>query len=571
MYSTAKVHYDTDLSHYGTKDGVHRDPHVKGRTTGPVLMWVEALDRILAKLAEEDFPFHKIIAISGSAQQHGSVYWAKGARTSHLKNLNPSESLVAQLQNAFATKDSPMWMDSTTSKQCSAIEEALGGAAHVTALTGSRSLERYTGPQIRKIYETQADIYHETERVSLISSFMASLLVGDYVAIDHSDAAGMTLMDLHQRTWSPDALNATAPRLEEKLGPLAVPHSVAGLLHPYYVDRYKFSSSCQVVHWSGDNPCSLAGLIMTHPGDIAISLGTGDTVFGVTNDPYPGLDGHVFPNPVDPSSYVAMLVHKNGSLSREEIRDQYADGSWERFNELLDTTSPLNNGRMGFYYKEWESLPPLPVGYHRYILGQGSRTAYSVQKAKKVPHFDAAAEVRAIVEGQFVAMRAHAERIGMPCPPNRIIATGGGSRNKHLLTLLASVFGCDVYTAHCPDSAPLGAAIRAAHGWICKETDGFVPLASILERASHASAFRWTLLAKKGSDELHEQYGELAAIRVEIEQQLLDEENPYQAEARVELEQQLLEEVHPQQAKARAGPMEEGILVDAYSQAAVQD
>lgn len=100
-----------------------------------------------------------------------------------------------------------MWMDSTTSKQCSAIEEALGGAAHVTALTGSRSLERYTGPQIRKIYETQADIYHETERVSLISSFMASLLVGDYVAIDHSDAAGMTLMDLHQRTWSPDALN----------------------------------------------------------------------------------------------------------------------------------------------------------------------------------------------------------------------------------------------------------------------------------------------------------------------------------------------------------------------------
>lgn len=38
---------------------------------------------------------------------------------------------------------------------------------------------------------------------------MASLLVGDYVAIDHSDAAGMTLMDLHQRTWSPDALNVS--------------------------------------------------------------------------------------------------------------------------------------------------------------------------------------------------------------------------------------------------------------------------------------------------------------------------------------------------------------------------
>jgi hypothetical protein len=42
-------------------------------------------------------------------------------------------------------------------------------------------------------------------------------------------------------------------------------------------------------------------------------------VFGVTHDSHPGLDGHVFPNPVDPTSYVAMLVHKNGSLSREGI------------------------------------------------------------------------------------------------------------------------------------------------------------------------------------------------------------------------------------------------------------
>ncbi|KAG0618546.1 hypothetical protein M758_4G072500 [Ceratodon purpureus] len=360
LVKTAKVNYDADLKHYGTKDGVHRDPHVKGRYTAPALMWVEALDMMLTKLAEDGFPFHKVYAISGSAQQHGSVFWAQGARDSLLKNLDPSKSLLSQLQNAFATKESPMWMDSTTSAQCHAIEEALGGAAGVTALTGSRSLERYTGPQIRRIYETQEDVYHATERVSLISSFMASLLLGDYAAIDHSDAAGMTLMDLHHRNWSPDALNATAPGLLDKLGPLALPHSIAGKLHPYYVERYNFSPNCQIVTWSGDNPCSLAGLAMTRPGDIAISLGTGDTVFGVTHDSHPGLDGHVFPNPVDPNSYVAMLVHKNGSLSREEVRNQKANGSWEAFNELLDKSPPLNEGKMGFYYKEWESLPPLP-------------------------------------------------------------------------------------------------------------------------------------------------------------------------------------------------------------------
>jgi len=109
---------------------------VKGRTTAPVLMWVEALDILLSRLAKDGFPFHKVYAICGSAQQHGSVYWAHGTQDSLLKNLDSSKSLLEQLQNAFATMDSPNWMDSTTAIQCCAIEAALGGPNHVTALTG---------------------------------------------------------------------------------------------------------------------------------------------------------------------------------------------------------------------------------------------------------------------------------------------------------------------------------------------------------------------------------------------------------------------------------------------------
>jgi len=64
--------------------------------------------------------------------------------------------------------------------------------------------------------------------------------------------------------------------------------------------------------------------------------------------------------------------------------------------------------------------------------------------------FSLVLQVRAIVEGQFLSMRAHAERIGMPCPPERVIATGGASTNQHLLNLMASIFGCNVYTAQRP-------------------------------------------------------------------------------------------------------------------------
>ena len=35
---------------------------------------------------------------------------------------------------------------------------------------------------------------------------------------------------------------------------------------------------CSVVACSGDNPCAFAGLGLSQPGDLGVSLGTSDTV-----------------------------------------------------------------------------------------------------------------------------------------------------------------------------------------------------------------------------------------------------------------------------------------------------
>ena len=59
-------------------------------------------------------------------------------------------------------------------------------------------------------------------------------------------------------------------------------------------------------------------------------------------------------------------------------------------------------------------------------------------------------QVRALIEGQFLSMHAHAERFGLPSPPKRIIATGGASANQSILSSIASIFGCDIYTVQRP-------------------------------------------------------------------------------------------------------------------------
>ena len=75
------------------------------------------------------------------------------------------------------------------------------------------------------------------------------------------------------------------------------------------------------------------------------------------------------------------------------------------------------------------------------------------------------------------------------------------------------------------DSASLGAALRAAHGWVCHEKQSFVPMASILDLAVKVNnnAFECSLKAKTGSADLHRHYGHLASVRAEIEHQLLHE------------------------------------------------
>lgn len=69
-------------------------------------------------------------------------------------------------------------------------EKALGGAQAVASLTGSRAYERFTGNQISKIAASNPAAYAGTERISLISSMMASVLGGDYAPIDHADGCG---------------------------------------------------------------------------------------------------------------------------------------------------------------------------------------------------------------------------------------------------------------------------------------------------------------------------------------------------------------------------------------------
>lgn len=464
------VTYDRDLPEFRTEDGVHR--HADGLTiTSPPIMWVAALDLLLEKLVEGGYPLANVAAISGSGQQHGSV-WLKREARDVLAGLDGSGTLREQVADIFSVADSPIWMDASTQKQCDEREAALGGPQAVSDLTGSRAYVRFTGNQIAKIYQQDPGAYERTDRIALVSSFIASLLTGQYASIDTSDGSGMNLMNIRSRQWSSEALACTSPDLGSRLGPIVEGHKAVGNLHRYFVEKYGFAPGCRVVAFSGDNPNSLAGLRLQRVGDVAVSLGTSDTMFGVAVDPKPsGVEGHILANPIDPEAYMVMLCRMNGSLARERVRDATAGESWETFTQLLDKTPPGNNGQIGIYFFEPEITPPT-VRTGSFLFNQSGEA---------VDTFPPEVEVRAVVEGQFLSLCSHGAGIGLTA--TNILATGGASANEGVLRIMSDVFGVPVHVGEQTASASLGAAYRAMHGWICEREGEFVSFAKVMSGA----------------------------------------------------------------------------------------
>jgi len=185
---------------------------------------------------------------------------------------------------------------------------------------------------------------------------------------------------------------------------------------------------------------------------------------------------------------MGLVCYKNGSLTREDIRNTYADKSWNEFNKAMQSTEIGNNSNIGFYFKQAE-ITPKATGYYRFApKGEVDTSTF-----KEVDHFTPQEEVRGVVEGQFLSMRLHAANIGRVfCVLSEslyliliimntgmtkfssILATGGGSSNEHLTRVMADVFGVPVFVASTANSASLGAAYRAFHGWLCHKKESFV-------------------------------------------------------------------------------------------------
>lgn len=129
--------------------------------------------------------FSRVKAVSGAAAQHAIVLLNSNYRAAS-EALSSDQALKTQLSDVFASPFATNWQDSTTTKQCREMEAAIHQVANgsspgesMAQVTGSSAHERFSGPQLKKVYQTNREVFDKTDRVCVLSAFLTTLLCAD--------------------------------------------------------------------------------------------------------------------------------------------------------------------------------------------------------------------------------------------------------------------------------------------------------------------------------------------------------------------------------------------------------
>jgi xylulokinase len=114
--------------------------------------------------------------------------------------------LVALDSDDRVLRPAILWNDQRTAAECAEIEHKVG-PERLIALTGNRALPGFTAPKLLWMRHHEPDAYARIARVMLPKDYVRLRLTGEH-ATDVSDASGTLLLDVANRRWSEQLLEA---------------------------------------------------------------------------------------------------------------------------------------------------------------------------------------------------------------------------------------------------------------------------------------------------------------------------------------------------------------------------
>jgi xylulokinase len=395
--------------------------------------WRSSSLSALGALVRQLGPVHTIHAI-GLTGQCPSVVPVDG----HGEPLRPG--LIYRDNRAVAEADS--------------LNERFGAEALHT-LTGHVPAAFHVAAKILWIRAHEPDVFGATRLFLQPTEFLALTLTGEAVT-DWSMAAASALLNLRQRRWAPELVEAVGLELEQ----LPVPHpswSIVGELRQSLVRRFGLSGTIPIVAGAGDSIACAFGAGVMSPGPVSEMAGSSTCLNTVVSEPLADLAVTHYPSAVGPDGYVTEVGINTAGEAVDWLASLMYAGRSGRLRpadfEVLD--------------REAAEVPPGADGLIFVpVLGDGERDDPTLRGAAiglSVRH-DRKALARAALEGVAFAIRAHVEGLGKASTPATEMRVSG--RPASLRTwnhIKADVLGIPV--ARVPgDATTSGVAMLAGLG-----------------------------------------------------------------------------------------------------------
>jgi len=284
-------------------------------------------------------------------------------------------------------------------------------------------------------------------------------LTGEY-ASEMSDASGTNLLDVPNRCWSKEILDAL--NIDDNLMPrLTESSDVAGYITSEAAQMTGLVPGTPVAGGAGDNAAAAVGTGVVVEGKAFTTIGTSGVVFAhsdkVQIDPQGRV--HTFCAAV-PGAYTVMSCTLAAGLSLKWYRDTFCQAEIDAAKEM-DTDpyilmnqqaekSPIGANRLIF-------LPYL-MGERSPLLDSNARGAFiglsAIHTRKDL--------LRAVMEGVTYSQRQNLDVLRqMHVAPETMLACGGGAKSPFWRKMMADVFNMPVKTVKNTEGPALGAAILA--------------------------------------------------------------------------------------------------------------
>ncbi|HEX2852875.1 MAG TPA: xylulokinase [Opitutaceae bacterium] len=391
--------------------------------------WTAALDFVLVEVAGKigAAEAKRVRGIGVSGQQHGFV---------------PLDA------NGEVIRPAKLWCDTSTTAECALITKKLGGPKAAIRKTGNLILPGFTAPKILWLKRHEPANYKRLRHVLLPHDYLNFFLTGNFF-MEHGDASGSALMDVRQRTWSRDAVNAIDKNLAGWLPPISGSHEAAGTLRPALAQKYGFSPDVVVSAGGGDNMMGAIGTGNVVPGVVTASFGTSGTIYAHAAKPVIDPQGEIAAFCGSTGGWLPLLCTMNVTTVTEQVRALFGQDHGQLANAIA--AAPAGAGGLVLLpYLAGERTPNVPDG-SGVLLGLNPKT------------FNAAHVARAAMEGVTMGMNYGLRRLAtLGVKAKEIRVTGGGAKSAVWRQIMADIFGVPVVAMVEDEGAALGGALQAA-------------------------------------------------------------------------------------------------------------